>query len=225
MKLSTFTLQALENFTNINEGIVILKDNVANEGGTQIRTLSPDGSMQAYAVVPETFDHDVVISDLKQVLNVVKMSGEASLEFGERQVSISSGNTTTQITYANQHEVIHEYKKNVKLKGDAVKFTISQENLTKILKLSDILQLPQIKVHMEDSKILMSAVDRTNPDAKSTHVIIDENVDSDAASKVLPLLFERSMFKFIPNTYEVELCNGLAKFNAANLEYFITSLV
>jgi hypothetical protein len=224
MKLSTFTLQVLENFTSINQGIVILKDNVAN-GGTEIRSMSPDEAMQAYVIIPEKFNHDVVISDLKQVLNVIKQSNDSSLDFGENQVSIISDNSTTQITYANEHEVKSEYKKTLKVRGDAFHFTLSQENLIKILKLSDILQLPNIKLHLEKGQVVATSVDRTNPDAKSNHVIVGEANDTELAAKILPLMFERSMFKLIPNTYEVEVCNGLARLKAENLEYFITSLV
>lgn len=226
MKLSDFTLQILENFANINEGIVILKDNT-DDGGTQIRTLAPDGSsITASVIVPDTFANDICISDLKPFLNVVKITNDPSLDFEERQVKITGDNLTTTITYARQSEVIHEYARYPKLKGDIVSFSLTHQNLHKLLKLADTLQLSQIVVGVENNKVVLSATDPLNPDGKSVHVIVGEGVGTENAS-FLPLRFPRSVFRFIEGTYDVGVCNGLAKFTNAEtkLEYIITPLV
>jgi len=232
MQLSDFTLEILENFININEGIVIYKDK--REGnGTQIRTISANHenpttstTMTAKVIVPEVFENDICISDLRQFSNVIKATKNPDFNFEENYVSIKGNNLTTNITYARPTEIIHEYEGYPKAKGATVQFTLSSEDMRTILKLCDTLQLQHLKVDVENGNVIVSAINKDNPDVKSSHINLGttESTDEDIKS-VLPLYFERSAFKLLPFDYEVTLCRGLGWFTNKenNLEYAITS--
>lgn len=231
MRLSDFTLDVLENFININEGIVIKKDNLEGKK-TQIRSSSPDGtSIMAKVVVPEIFDNDVCISDLRQFSNVVKAIEDPEFSFEESQVLIQGDNVKTSITYARDTEVAHDYSGYPEISDKNISFTLNEKDLLKILKLSDILQLKNIKIDSENGNIVISGVDRDNPDVKTAHVIVDTVDSVESAAAVLPLYFPRSIFKLIPATYKVTACNydgvgGLAFFTTEDnvLEYVIPSM-
>jgi ABC-type lipoprotein export system ATPase subunit len=61
MKLSEATVNVLKNFSSINTGLVFKQGNV-------LRTMSKQQNVLAKATIPESFDQDFTIYDLRSVL-------------------------------------------------------------------------------------------------------------------------------------------------------------
>ena len=72
MKLSEQTIKLLENFSTINESILIKK-------GNRIRTISVMKNIFAEAEVQEEFPRDFAIYELKQFLNGLSLHDDPDL--------------------------------------------------------------------------------------------------------------------------------------------------
>ena len=99
MKISEKTINILKNFSNINGSILVRPGNVLKTVGTQ-------RSIYATAIVEEDFPQQFAIYELSKFLGVLSLFQDHDINFGEHQLSITSGNQVVNYTYADISAII-----------------------------------------------------------------------------------------------------------------------
>jgi hypothetical protein len=85
MKISKETIDVLKNFATINTNIVFKE-------GDSIRTINPGRNAFAKAKITENFSKEFAVYDLNELLSVISMSDEASVELADDRLLVDCGN-------------------------------------------------------------------------------------------------------------------------------------
>jgi len=209
MKLSTETMNILKNFSSINQSIVF------QEGDT-IKTISPQKSVMASATVEDEFPTRAGIYNLPRFLSVCGMYASPDLDFGSNSVRITEGKSSTQYRYADPSMIITPPDKEIKLPSVDVSVTLTADDLSKVLKAANVLQLPEIAFVGEEGKCYLRALDSANPSSDSFGVEIGETEDT------FTLIIKTENLQLLPSDYEVEISSkGISRFSSDKVTYFI----
>lgn len=211
MKLSAETISVLKNFSTINQSIVF-------RPGSTIKTISPQKTIMASANVADEFPREAGIYDLRQFLATASLYKEPSLDFGERSVTISSGDqSSSTVTYADPSMIISPpADKEVKLPSVDVSVEVTSDQLKNVIDASAVLSLPEIAFVGEDGVCYLKAIDSANPSANSHKIRLGETDDT------FSLIIKTENLNVIPDTYSVELSSkGISKFTGNLATYFI----
>ena len=99
MKISDNTINILKNFASINGSILVRPGNVLSTVGIQ-------RSIYATAIVEEVFPQQFAIYELPKFLGVLSLFQDHDINFGQHQLTISSGNQVVNYTYADVSTII-----------------------------------------------------------------------------------------------------------------------
>lgn len=209
MQISDSTIAILRNFQSIQNSIRITP---GNELSTGLDTLS----MQAKAVVPETFDREFGIYDLQKFISVISLFKEPELTFNDRQMVISSGSQKLFYTYADP-SLIYRPAKYPKIRSD-VTFTLKAEVLSGVVKAMDVLQLPEMALVGADGKVSLQAV-------KSKEISADTyTVEVGESDKEFTALIKREYLKMTMRDYEVSQdLRGMTSFTSPDTTFWIAN--
>ena len=209
MKLSTETLNILKNFSSINQSILFKRGNV-------LRTISPQKTVMAIATVQEEFPQQAGIYNLPRFLSVCAMHESPDIDFGEKFATIIEGRSKTKYVYADASMIITPPDKDINLPSADVTVSLSSGDLTKVLKATSVLQLPEVAFVGEGGICYLRAIDSVNPSADSFGVEVGET--SDAFS----LIIKTENLQMMPLDYQVSLSSkGISKFENEKVSYFI----
>jgi len=209
MKIDTYTVNVLRNFAKINPSIIV------QEGNT-LKTMSPNKTIMAKAHVTTDFSKRFAIYNLDRFLSTLSLFNNPELNFGDRFVTISDDNKTTNYIYADEATVAKAPEKEINLPSVDVSFFLTNENLKDVEKAAGVLQLPEIVVSGDGSKVYLQAADTKNPSGDIYSITIGET------DKVFKAIFKSENIKIIPGEYEVSICSrGISLFKGAEAEYWI----
>ena len=85
MKISNKTVSLLQSFAQISSNLLV-------KPGKKVATRNAVNSIQARAVVDETFPQQFAIYDLNQLLSLISVSQNPDIEFGDKSLAIRSEN-------------------------------------------------------------------------------------------------------------------------------------
>lgn len=213
MKLSENTTNILKNFATINPSLLV-------NPGNCITTMSPAKSIYAKANVEENFPTRFAIYELNKFLGITSLIKDAELDFGERQVKIVSGRQTVNYTYADPSMIVApDPNKDINFPAADVEFSISQEELQKVVKASGVLQLPEIAVTGDSHHITVTATNSKNP---SSDVF---SIEVGTTDKSFNMIFKvENIIKLISSNYDVMISSkGLSKWSTNNMFYYIAT--
>lgn len=199
--LSEYTRKILENFANINSGIVIRK--TTGENGI-VSIKSKNGAMMGSAVVEEKFPCNICLYDLPSFLNTYKSLGDgAKIDFKDNYLNIisSTGRSTVKILYTEPEMISHPKENPKSLPEPSVSFDIKQENLQKIKDISNIMGLTHFRIFSRNSKIILQSLIYDEHNA-STNTFEIEAGDTDKEFSVFLL---KENLKMIAGDYKVEI--------------------
>ena len=209
MKLSAETLTILKNFSSINQSIIFKPGNV-------IKTISPQQTVMASATVSDEFPVEAGIYNLGRFLATVGLHGSPDLDFGDRSVTVSEGDSSSFVSYADASMIIAPPDKEVKLPGIDVSVNVTADHFKKVLNASSVLGLPEIAFVGEDGVCYLKAIDSSNPSADSHKIRVGETDDT------FTLIIKTENLNILPGDYEVELSSkGISKFTGKSVTYFI----
>lgn len=212
MKLSENTINLLKNYAAINPMILVKEGNV-------LSTISPSRSILAKATVEESFPQQFAIYELPRFLGVLSLFKEPDIEFGEKQLRIVSGRQSVNYTYADPSTIISPPNREIVFPGAQVEFTISQQDLQRIVRATGVLQLKSVVVIGDGEKIFIAAASAKNPTADSFSIEVGET------DKRFEIFYSaENIIKLISADYTVKISEeGLTHFVATNVEYFMAS--
>ena len=213
MKLSDKTIDLLENFSSINQSILVKK-------GTKLRTISVMKNILAEADVDESLEKDFGIYDLPQFLNGVGMMNDPDIDLkNDSYMVIREGQTTkVKFAFADPEVIVTPPEKGITLPSEDVRFQLDSSQLQKLLKASSIYQLPDLAAIGNGEQIVLSVRDKKNDNSNEFSLIVGKT------DKSFEFNFKIENIKLIPGSYDVVISKKLlSKFtnHSYNLVYYI----
>ena len=213
MKLSEKTINLLENFSSINQSILVKK-------GSKLRTISVMKNILAEADVDENFERDFGIYDLPQFLNGVNLMKDPDLDLkNETYMIIREGKSTkVKFAFADPDCIVSPPEKPIELPSSDVVFLLDSVQLSKLLKASSVYQLPDLSAAGNGKEISLVVSDRKNDNSNEYSLKVGKT------DQTFEFNFKIENIKLIPGSYQVQISQkNLAKFtnDTYNLDYFI----
>ena len=213
MKLSEKTIDLLENFSSINQSILVKK-------GSKLRTMSVMKNILAEADVDENFEKDFGIYDLPQFLNGVNLMNDPDIDLKHESYMILREGQTTKVkfAFADPDVIISPPEKGIELPSADVTFQLDSSQLQKLLKASSVYQLPDLAAVGNGKEITLTVRDKKNDNSNEFSLKVGKT------DSIFEFNFKIENIKLIPGSYEVKISRkNLAKFTNRNynLDYFI----
>jgi len=212
MKLSEKTLTLLKNFSNINQSILFKQ-------GSSLRTISVMKNILAEATIDEDLPTDFGIYDLGQFLNGLALHNRPELDFqNEGYVYIKEGRMRSKYFFADPKVIVTPPEKEITLPSEDVSFTLSTDQLDKLLKAAGIYQLPDLAVVGKNGVVKIQVRDKKNDTSNDFAITVGETDDS------FEFNFKVENIKILPGTYDVVVSKKLlSRFTCQNynLKYYI----
>jgi len=217
MKLSKHTLNMLKNFSDINMSIEIKKGNI-------LRTVSVQKNILAQAELEEDFPQDFAIYELNRFLGAVSLFDDPEFRFNGSSANIGTNTHSVDYVYCDPSMIVTPPEKNITFPDPEVKFTLSQDALSQIMKASNVLGTPEIAVeggpHPNDVIRLM-ALDVNNDSTDTFKVVLEER-----SGDKFRFVFKTENMKMVPGNYDVEISSkGISHFSlqGQKLQYWIAT--
>ena len=211
MKINKDTLNTLKNFSDINMSIEV-------KAGNTLRTVSVQKNILAQAEVETTFPQDFAIYEVNRFLGAISLFDNPDFEFGEKSVRIGNDRNSLNYVYCDPSMIVTPPEKNITVPDPEVRFKLSQDSLSRVMKAGNVLGTPEIVVE-GGSPMTVRAMDSQNDSSDTFHVNLDENTD-----KTFRFVFKIENFKMVPGDYDVEISSkGIAKFSQNQLQYWIAT--
>ncbi len=213
MKLSEKTIDLLENFSSINQSILVKK-------GSKLRTISVMKNILAEADVDENFEKDFGIYDLPQFLNGVGLMNDPDIDLKHDSYMIIREGRSTRVkfAFADPEVIVSPPEKAIELPSRDVCFQLDSTQLQKLLKASSVYQLPDLSAVGNGEEITLVVSDRKNDNSNEFALTVGKT------DKTFEFNFKIENIKVIPGSYEVVISKKLlAQFtnSSYNLKYFI----
>ena len=220
MKLSSETQAILQNFSGINQSIMIRE-------GSKLSTISASKNILANANISEVIPKEFGIYDLTKFLGVMKLYENQVLEFSDEYVIIRNASSPKQYTrfYYSSPNVIIAPPENKKIAfpdNPSVQFNMSQRDFQNMIKGASIMGLPEVVIAgNEGEHVLISGVDSNNSSMGSFNQELDDVIAESNFSFTIVL---ENLTKLMTGEYDIAFSsNGISRFNnlTTGVEYFI----
>jgi len=217
MKLSKHTLSMLKNFSDINMSIEIKEGNI-------LRTVSVQKNILAQAELEDEFPQDFAIYELNRFLGAVSLFDDPELEFNAKSVNIGTTKHSADYVYCDPSMIVTPPENNITFPDPEVKFTLTQDSLSQVMRASNVLGTPEIAIeggpHPNDS-IRIKALDVNNDSTDTFKVVLDEK-----SGHTFRFVFKTENMKMIPGNYDIEISSkGISHFSlqGTELQYWIAT--
>lgn len=210
MKLSKETIAILKNFSTISSNLVI-------NAGSELKTKSAQNTIVAFATISDVFPIEFGIYDLNEFLGVLTLFNNPELEFEDKFVKISDGDTSIRY-FAADKSVLSYPLKEVTLPSADVSFKITADTLALIMKTSSVLRVPDVSFVGYDGELKLIVSDKKNATSNAFQVKIGET------DLTFCINLKVEMMKFIHTDYMVEISTKrISKFSAVgtDINYFV----
>ena len=217
MKLSKHTINMLKNFSDINMSIEIKEGNI-------LRTVSVQKNILAQAELEDSFPQDFAIYELNRFLGAVSLFDDPEFRFNGKSANIGTTRHSVDYVYCDPSMIVTPPENNITFPEPEVKFVLSQDALSQIMKASNVLGTPEIAIeggpHPNDV-IRLKALDVNNDSTDTFKIVLDERSDNK-----FMFVFKTENMKMIPGNYDVEISSkGISHFTlqGQKLEYWIAT--
>ena len=211
MKINKQTLNTLKNFSDINMSIEV-------KGGNTLRTVSVQKNILAEAQVETTFPQDFAIYEVNRFLGAASLFDDPDFEFGEKSGKIGNNKYSLDYVYCDPSMIVTPPEKNITVPDPEVRFKLTQDTLSQLLKAGNVLGTPEIVVE-GGSPMKVRAMDTNNDSTDTFHVNLDESSD-----RTFRFVFKIENLKMVPGDYNVEISSkGIARFSQNQLQYWIAT--
>jgi len=213
MKLSENTINILKNFASINPSLLV-------NPGDVLTTMTVTKSIYAVATVEETFPSRFAIYEMSKFLGVISLFKEPEFNFGTKQVKILSENQSVNYTFADPSMIVApDPNKSINFPAADVEFSISQEELQRVVRATAVLQLPDIAVVGDGQTITITATNSKNPTTDIFGISVGET------DKTFSMYFDVSdIIKLISADYSVKIsARGLSQWKSSNVLYYVAT--
>ena len=211
MYLSAETVSILKNFSTINQSILI-------KAGKKLRTMSVMKNILAEVDIDEEFSRDVAIYDLNQFLNCLSLIPGAEVKLEDNSIVITDGTNSIEYRYSDPSVIAAPPEKELKLPSDDVEVVLTEDHLDTVKKAAAVLQIPDVTLLGDGSKIYLTVRDKKNSGSNSYKIEVGDT------SSTFQFNLKVENLKLLTGDYDVVLSSkNLAKFESHSrpLVYFI----
>lgn len=204
----------LKNFSDINMSIEIKKGNL-------LRTVSVQKNILAQAELEDEFPQDFAIYELNRFLGAVSLFDNPEFQFNGKSANIGTSKHSVDYVYCDPSMIVTPPENNITFPDPEVKFTLSQDALSQIIKASNVLGTPEISVECESGNISVKALDVNNDSTDTFKVELEEK-----SEHKFRFVFKTENMKMIPGNYDVEISSkGISHFSlqGQKLQYWIAT--
>ncbi len=201
----------MKNFSDINMSIEV-------KAGNTLRTVSVQKNILAQAEVETDFPQDFAIYEVNRFLGAASLLDDPDFEFGEKSVKIGNSKYSLDYVYCDPSMIVTPPEKNITVPDPEVRFTLTQDTLSQLLKAGNVLGTPEIVVE-SGSPMKVRAMDTQNDSTDTFHVNLNDSSD-----KSFRFVFKIENLKMVPGDYDVEISSkGIARFSQNKLQYWIAT--
>jgi len=211
MKLSSNTLNILNNFSTINSGITV-------KSGNELTTVSAMKNIFAKAIVDETFDQEHSIYDLSEYLGAVSLFDTPDFEFNGESVNVVEGDNSVTYYYADPQMIISP-QKDITMPEPEITFDLDKDVLGALLKASSVLSLPDMVLSSDGTTVSLTVKDKKNSTSN-----VYSRVVAQGNGSTYEMFLRMENIKVVDGDYTVYVSSkGIAHFANRNqpVEYFI----
>ena len=212
MKISQNTLDILKNFSEINTNILI-------KPGKVLSTISTMRNIFAKADISEEFSAEFGIYDLNEFLGVVTSIHKPEIELKDKFLTISSNGTKAKYFYASKETLVAPQKE-VNMPETDVTFSLSESNLTQLLKMAAVLKTPDLAlVGTTGADTVLKVCDKKNATSNNFEIKVGEGATTDYT-----FYFKVENLKLFAGDYDVSVSSkSISHFKHKKLpiEYWI----
>jgi hypothetical protein len=198
MKISSKTLSLLQSFAQISSNLLV-------KPGKKLATRNAVNSIQARAVVDETFPQQFAIYDLNQLLSLISVSQNPDIEFGDKSLTIRSENGGEIEYFYADESLITAPNENAPTLEDIYTFKMTGNDIQTIIKTASIVSATMLNIVSEKGKVTLSINDPKN---STSHSYKKPLGDADVSFNVKMAI---DSFKVVPDEYNVRVANAVAK--------------
>lgn len=216
MKFESRTIDILKSVTNINPAMKL-------QPGKVLRVKSETGTVAAVANIAEDFEKTIPIINVPQFLNVLSMfDNKYDIEFADTVINIKSEDGR-KIKYNYTADSLIKDFKGVKIPGTVVvTFSLTQNDLNKFNKISDVLSLDNLVAVGSEGKLYLRGMSSKEADGGNYQEIIVGETDKEFQA----VLNRDYVSKLYPGDYTVEVydVNGrlpVSMWKGKDVEYVI----
>jgi hypothetical protein len=192
--------------------------------GNILRTVSVQKNILAQAELEDSFPQDFAIYELNRFLGAVSLFDDPEFRFNGKSANIGTTRHSVDYVYCDPSMIVTPPENNITFPEPEVKFTLSQDALSQIMKASNVLGTPEISIeggpHPNDG-IRLKALDVNNDSTDTFKVVLDEK-----SGHTFRFVFKTENMKMIPGNYDVEVSSkGISHFilQGQKLEYWIAT--
>jgi hypothetical protein len=214
MQLSGDTREVLNNFSTINQNLLV-------RSGNTINTMSAMKNIVAKATIPDTFSDEFAIYDLHEFLSALSLFKSPSLEFTDKSVKLNEEGGGSSLNYFfSDPSVVTTPKTEITMPTVDVEFTFTQDTFNQIQKASAVLGVPDVVLRgTAGGDVLLTVTDRKNETSNDFAIKVGDNSPSDFTH-----YFKVENLKLLAGDYKVEVSSkGISRFTNMTkpIEYFI----
>ena len=200
MYLSAETVSILKNLSTINQSILI-------KPGKELNSMSVMKNILVKASIQEEFEKVVAIYDLNQFLNCLSLIPGAQVDLNSSSITISDGKRSIDYRYSDPSVITAPPDKELSLPSEDVCVVLTEEHLEAVKKAAAVLQIPDVSLIGDGSRIYLTVRDKKNSGSNSYRVEVGETED------VFQFNMKVENLKLIGGDYDVII-------SAKNLAYF-----
>lgn len=221
MKISEHTLNVLKNFSTINQGLYVRSH---DESDGKLITMSVRKNVVGVAKIDDKFPTDFAIYDLNSFLNTLSLFQDPDLDFEKSDkymvINESNGSESCIYHYASTNVIVYP-EKEPKLPSAEIEFDLTQKQLNKLLKSSNIMNLADLTISKnEEGKIIASVSNKKDKTANQFSVEVGDYQGEEDFN----MIFLTENLKMMAGDYHVKISSkGVSQFTNQDkgLTYYI----
>jgi hypothetical protein len=191
MKISHNTVVILQNFSQINQSLMLTPGNV-------ISTRNGNGTVRAKATVEETFPEEVPIYDLSKFIALVSAMKTPDISFQNKKAVIKSDTGGAADFYYAEKSLIKAPSADFPDIDVVFESMLPQQELATLTKTASIVSATMLSVTSTDDGVFLKASDPKTPGSNSYAYKLAEPVRSSFS-----VHFPIENLKMIPTTYTI----------------------
>ena len=198
MKISNKTLSLLQSFAQISSNLLV-------KPGKKVATRNAVNSIQARAVVDETFPQQFAIYDLNQLLSLISVSQNPDIEFGDKSLTIRSENGGEIEYFYADESLVTAPNENPPQLEDVYSFKLTASDIQTIVKTASIVSATMLNIVSEKGMVTLSINDPKNSTSHSYKKPLGDFTSSFNVKMAI------DSFKVVADEYNVRVAHAVAK--------------
>lgn len=211
MQISEHTISVLNNFSAINQCLII-------NPGDVLKTVSTQKNVMASAKLPDKFPQEAGIYNLSRFISTLSLfNSPPNLDFNKNTVVIDGNNRQINYALSETSLMISPPDKDFDMENPMMEFKVSWENIQNLQKAASVLNLPMIEFACQDNIYSMRTLDTGNPTSDTYEEIISEDNVVQQATSDFKVSIRTENMKILPSEYNVRIKDNICRFTSDEL--------